>query len=137
MNSEISPENGKCTLWDGILNLAQFAYEQKFLIHDSSHTLKFIIDKRRVIIKEEEVNLLSILPSTLAEQTHAKVTENKYSQLLISTISHDLKSPITVIQGNLEVINQYINPEGLEHLKAAQVSATTFEYYIYDLVVLY
>lgn len=95
------------------------------------------MNKRKLIIKGEEANLISILPSTLAEQTHARITENKYSQLLISTISHDLKSPITAIQGCLGLLDQYIKPEGLEYLKAARISAIAFEYYIYDIVVFY
>ena len=81
--------------------------------------------------------MISILPVTLAEQTHAKVTEGKYSQLMLSTINHDLKTPLTAIQSSLMLLDQYVQPNGLEYLKTAQISTTLFEYYIYDLVVFY
>ena len=55
---------------------------------------------------------------------------------MISQITHDLKSPITVIQNNLENRSAFINDEGRLHFKALEVSTKLFEYYIYDLIVL-
>ena len=118
------------------MNVVSSFKEQNYLIHDKDHTLKYIIDKRNLFLEDEEVALLSITPSTLAEQTHAKVTESKYSQLMISTITHDLKSPIMAIQGHLSVLDNYVIDNGKQYLKAAQISAQAFEYYIYDLVVI-
>ena len=88
-------------------------------------------------MKDDEAALLSISPTSVTEQTHAKVTESKYSQLLISTITHDLKSPITAIQGNIDALNQYISPKGKSYLSAAQISIIIFEYYVYDLIVFF
>ena len=97
--------------------------------------MRFIIDKSNVFIKGEKASLIFIRDSNLLEQTHVRVTETKYSQLLISTVTHDLKSPITAIQGNLAVLPQYVSEKGNVYLKAAQIAALAFEYYIYDLVV--
>jgi K+-sensing histidine kinase KdpD len=79
---------------------------------------------------------LLIRDSTLVEQAHAKATEVKYRQLMLSTITHDLKSPITAIQGHLFLLNDYVNESGMKFLKSAQSAALSFEYYIYDLIVM-
>lgn len=118
-----------------MFNIGNLLEDQKHLVYDKDHTLKFIIDKRKMLIGNDEAFLLSISPVNITEQTHAKATENKYSQLIVATVTHDLKSPIARIQGNLDVLEQYIKEEGVIHLKAAQVAATAFEYYLYDLVV--
>ena len=135
LNTEINSENGKSITWNGLLDTCKILTEQKYLVHDHNKTLKYILDKRNLSIKNEDASLLSITPSTLAEQTHAKVVERKYSQLIIATITHDLKSPITAIQGNLTLLGQYIEECGLIYLKAAQASTMAFEFYIYDLIV--
>ena len=84
----------------------------------------------------EKTFLLFITRPSLEEQAHARFTENKYSQLMISTITHDLKSPITVIESNLDLLSHYIEEKGTPYLKSLQISAQAFEYYIYDLVVI-
>ena len=80
-----------------------------------------MIDVRKIVFKDEEATLISINCSNTMEKTHAKVTENKYSQLIISTITHDLKSPITAIQVHLSILEQVVAEKGLKYLKAAQV----------------
>ena len=117
------------------MNVVFSLSEQNYLVHDRNHTLQYMIDIRKIVFKDEEVTLISINCSNAMEKTHAKVTENKYSQLIISTITHDLKSPITAIQGHLSILEQFVAEKGLKYLKAAQVSSVAFEYYIYDLVV--
>lgn len=133
----ISSEDGKSITWTGIIKTNVFLSEQKYLVHDKSRVLKFIIDKRNLVVNEAESSLFFIFDPNLQEQTHARITENKYSQLLISTITHDLKSPITAIKGNLDILENYIATEGKDYLLAAQISTKIFEYYIYDLIVFF
>ena len=90
-----------------------------------------------LVVDETESSLFFILDPNLQEQTHARITESRYSQLLISTITHDLKSPITAIKGNLDILEHYITIEGKDFLLAAQISTKIFEYYIYDLIVFF
>ena len=122
-------------LWNGLFNIGLLLEDQKYLVYDKLRTLKFTIDKRTMLIRNKEAFLFSMTIASLTEQTHAKVTENKYSQLIVSTITHDLKSPMAVIKGNLTLLEQYIEDKGLIHLKPAKMSASTFEYYLYDLIV--
>ena len=134
-DSKLSSESGKTMLWNGLFNIGLLLEDQKYLVYDKLCTLKFTIDKRTILIRNKETFLFSMTIASLTEQTHAKVTENKYSQLIVSTITHDLKSPMAVIKGNLTLLEQYIEDKGLIHLKTAKMSASTFEYYLYDLIV--
>ena len=88
-----------------------------------------------MFINDTELSFLFILDSSLPEQAN-RINESKYSQLLISTITHDLKSPIATINSSLSVLNQFITREGIPYLKTAQICSQSFEYYIYDLIVL-
>ncbi len=127
-------EDGGYIPWNGILNTGTTMAERKYMVNSRLGVLKFTLDKRSVIFKGKEASLLFIHEANKTEQDHARITEGKYSQLLVSTITHDLKSPVTAIQGNLELLTQYVNSQGTSHLKAAQLAAQGFEYYIYDLV---
>ena len=122
----ISSEDGKSAPWDGLMDTILQLSEQKYLVHDRSRTLKFIIDKRSYFIGDKESSIFFITNTKAEEQTYARITENRYSQLLISTITHELKSPISAIINNLELLGLYTNKEGMNHLMAAQISAKAF-----------
>ena len=87
------------------------------------------------MINGTDTVLLFITEPTLEEKNYARVTENKYSQLLISTITHDLKSPLMVLQENLSLISNHIAREGINYLNTLRTELQFYEYYIYDLVV--
>ena len=134
-NTHISLENGKDYIWDGILNISCNINDKKFMIHNDKNVLKFIVDKHQLVIKNRNASLFFIIDSSKLEQEHAKITENKYSQLIVSTITHDFKSPIAAIQGNLDALESNVDEEFIKYLKAAQIAAKNFEFYIYDLIV--
>ncbi len=119
----------------GMLDAGNSSDGQKYLVYDKFKNLQYVIDRRTVDFKNHDASLLFIRDSTALEQAHVKITETKYSQLIISTITHDLKSPITAIQGHLAVLPPFVTEKGQAYLKAAQLTAQAFEYYIYDLVV--
>ena len=131
----ISLENGKYFSWRGIIKESSFIDDKKYLIYNMEKILKFTIDKRVLLIKNKEAILYSIKDLNKEEQEHAKITESKYRQLIVSTITHDLKSTISAIIGNLNVLKDHINEKSDKYFKAAQISAMKFEYYIYDITV--
>lgn len=136
-DTEVISEDGKAILWTGLLETGILLSDQKYLIYDRTHNLKFTADKRKIYIRDMEACLLSITPVSLAQQEHAKTTEKKYSQMTLATITHDLKTPITAIQGNLQLLKHYVSSEGMKFLNAAQITASAFEYYLYDITVLF
>lgn len=121
----------------GIISTANEMKEDKYLVYDQNGVLKYLIDRTNVDINEKESIVLMIRDSTAVEQAHTKSTEVKYKKLMLSTITHDLKSPITAIQGHLSLLPDYVSEKGVKFLKSAQITALAFEYYIYDLVVLF
>jgi K+-sensing histidine kinase KdpD len=120
----------------GIIKTANEMNDEKYLVYDQNNVLKYVIDKTNVDIKEQDAIVLMIRESSVVEQAHTKSTEVKYKKLMLSTITHDLKSPITAIQGHLSLLPDYVTEKGLKYLRSAQAAALAFEYYIYDLVVL-
>jgi K+-sensing histidine kinase KdpD len=128
--------DGKTILWDSLFDTGPLLNEQRYLFYDNSHVLKFTAEKKNITIKNDKVFLLCIKPATQTEQEHARTTESKYSQLFISTITHDLKSPITAIQWSLMMLKQYVTSDGINYLNAAQLTASAYEYYLYDLLVI-
>lgn len=144
-DSRIVTKKGKTITWEGICLLkfligvcsaANLIIEEKYMVYDSSNTLRYVIDKRSVIFKSVETSLLLIRESTSLEKFHTKATEEKYKHLMISTITHDLKTPLTVINGNLTILSNYVTAEGIKYLSAAKIATIAFEYYIYDLIVM-
>lgn len=76
-----------------------------------------------------------ILESSITQKTHAKIIERKYSHLVLSTIAHDFKTPISTVQANLDLLNAHVSEQGSSHLNIAQTTLEAFKYYIYDLIV--
>lgn len=79
--------------------------------------------------------MLFIRDSTITERVHTKVTQEKYKNMIISTITHDMKTPVMAIKGHLDLLPQYITQGGEQFLHAAKLATSSFEYYIYDLIV--
>ena len=89
------------------------------------------------MINNKETILLFITEASLEDQNYARATENKYSQLLISTITHDLKSPLIILQENLFSLANHVDRDGMSYYDILKIEAKYFEYYIYDLVVIF
>lgn len=113
-----------------------FVMGSQYFVHDETKTLIFIINVQNLVVNGNNTLLLFITEPSLAEQNYARVTENKYSQLLIATITHDLKSPLMVLKENTSILSNCIRKEGEEPLSLLQITVQFFEFYIYDLVVI-
>ncbi|MDR3548594.1 MAG: hypothetical protein P4M11_10090 [Candidatus Pacebacteria bacterium] len=110
--------------------------EDKYLVYTPDRALSYVLQKRFVEYKPNEEDRVLIRDPTTVERTHMKITEEKYKNLLMSTITHDLKTPLAEIQGQLSALSEFVqSSDGLKHLTAAKVSVTTFRYYLYCLIV--
>ncbi len=119
----------------GLCVTAEQMTEAQYLAYDNNQNLRYNIEKRTVSFKGVEASLLFIREATRLEQAHTKATEEKYKHQVLRTITHDLKTPLTIIKGQLSVLPTYVSEEGQKYLTAAQISTASFEYYIYDLIV--
>lgn len=127
--------DGKNITWSGLATLEILAIGIKYYVHDADNILRYVCYTHTLLADEKEIRLFFITVPSLEEQSHARATENKYSRMLISTITHDLKSPISIIKSNLGLLSQHVTASGDSYLKAVQIAAESFEYYIYDLIV--
>lgn len=132
---EITSPEGKFVDWKDLLINNNFIMGEKYFAHDMTRTLRFIICMQNLLINGTNTLLLFITEPSLEEQNFARTTENKYSQLLISTITHDLKTPLMVLKENLSLVSNYVSDEGINYLNMLQTELQFYEYYIYDLVV--
>ena len=135
-DDDIITEGGKYINWNDLVMNKSFVMGAKYFAHDKSRTLRFIIYVQNLVINGNDTLLLFISEPSLEEQSYARLTENKYSQLLISTITHDLKSPLMVLQENTSLLSDHIDKDGINYLNILQTELQFFEYYIYDLVVI-
>jgi K+-sensing histidine kinase KdpD len=124
-----------CLIVVGLCTTAQEIAEAQYLAYGQNNDLRYSLEKRNVSFKGIDAALLFIRESTRVEQAHTKATEEKYKHQVLQTITHDLKTPLTIIKGQLAVLPNYVSEEGRTYLMAAQVSTAAFEYYIYDLIV--
>ncbi|MDR3548284.1 MAG: hypothetical protein P4M11_08495 [Candidatus Pacebacteria bacterium] len=102
-----------------------------------TRTLCYVVQKRLIEFKstEEEATLMLIRDPTSVEKAHMKVTEERYKSLLMSTVTHDLKTPLAEIEGQFVALDEFVRPEGEKHLIAARMATSLFRYYVYNLIV--
>eukprot|EP01022_Parablepharisma_sp_SALTPOND_P004375 TRINITY_DN120180_c0_g1_i1.p1 TRINITY_DN120180_c0_g1~~TRINITY_DN120180_c0_g1_i1.p1 ORF type:complete len:367 (-),score=36.23 TRINITY_DN120180_c0_g1_i1:708-1808(-) len=99
-------------------------------------TLEFTMQKKPIIFKESDAILLIIRSFTNVENMQRRATEDKFRNVLLSTISHDIKTPLTAIQNNLSLLLDYIPEAGKDFYNATCIATKALEYYLFDIIVL-
>jgi len=109
--------------------------EGEFLmVKKDSHTgVSYCLNCKKVVFHDVEATLFLIRGSTDTEKAHRKLVEEKYRGVLLSTITHELKTPLTIISGNLELVRTKCDQEDQAHLEAAMLAAKSLKYYLYDI----
>ena len=130
-------ETGEIASWINSNKVEPALIGKRSFVYDKENSLKLIIFVSNDALYENDYLYVFITCPSLSEQRFAQVTENKYSRVMISTISHDLKSPLMVMQGNISLLSNYVKEEGIKHYCSLESTLNEFEYYIYDLIVLF
>lgn len=115
----------------GLDDICQKMEEGTYSLLGKDNTLKYSLSKKPIFFKEEEATLIIIREFSSIE----KFQENKCKELLISTMTHDIKTPLTIIQGNLALLNDFVLERGMQHFKAVFAATETLEYHLYDIIV--
>ncbi len=97
--------------------------------------LKYTIQKKPIIFKESDAILLIIRNFTPVENMQRRATEDKFRGVLLSTISHDFKTPLTAIQNNLSLLSDYVPEAGKDFYNATCIASKSLEYYLFDIIV--
>jgi signal transduction histidine kinase len=91
---------------------------------------------KKGIFEDQDAHFLSFVDCSTAQRLEKAKTENRCKTLIMSTVSHELRTPVSAILGSLEVIEQYIPPEGKEYLEIAKNSCNMLSFQINDLTVI-
>ena len=105
--------------------------EGTYSLVGKDNKMKYSLSKKPIIFKDEEATLLILREFTSVE----KLQENKNKELLLSTITHDIKTPLTIIQGHMSLLNDFVQKEGILHYRAVLSATETLEYFLYDIIV--
>ena len=112
-----------CALGEGVYSLM------------SNTTMKYAVHKKSIIFKGVDAILVIIRDFSIVENLQRKVSEEKFRSVLLSTITHDIKTPLTIIQGNLSLLANYISGDGIEYYNAVYVASETLEFFMRDIIV--
>ncbi len=98
--------------------------------------VRYTLNAKKIIFNEVESTLLLIRDTSHVERAYRKIVEEKYRGVLLSTITHELKTPLTIMSANLALVHDScknaISPDDQAHLEVAMLAAKSLKYYLYD-----
>ncbi len=98
-------------------------------------TLRYTMHKKSILFKGHEATLAIVRDFTPVENLQRKIAEGKYRAVLLSTITHDIKTPLTVILGNLSLLGPHVMRQGRDFFTAVSVATETLEFFMRDIIV--
>ncbi len=90
---------------------------------------------RRGPFEGKESVFLTLVDCSLAQRLEKVKAESHYKTMVMSTVSHELRAPVSAVLGCLENISGYIPKEGQEYLEIAKNSCCMLSYQINDMTV--
>lgn len=91
----------------------------------------------KVIFDNKEAKLVSLTDCTAARSLEQAKTECKYKTTLISSISHELRTPVNSILGTLELVKDFIPKDSVKLLEMSKECCDMITAHINDLTVSY
>ncbi len=92
--------------------------------------------KKSIIFKDADAIMLIIRSFNSVEAMQRRATEDRFRNVLLSTITHDIKTPLTALQNNLSMLAPHLREDGREYYSATCIATRALEYYLYDINVL-
>ena len=94
--------------------------------------LKFV----KTNYESQEAILVLFKDVSLFKEYEKVKYETKFKSILMTTITHELRTPVNGILGMIQVLKQCANPESLEYLLVAESSCHLLINLINDILVL-
>ncbi len=122
----------------GITELLEENIEGEFIMlkKETGTRVKYCLNSKKISFAGGPATLFLVRDSSDTERAHRRLVEEKYRGLLLSTVTHELKTPLTVISGNLELIERRVPRDAQPCVDAALLAAKSLKYYLRDINVL-
>lgn len=89
----------------------------------------------KVTLDNNEAKLVSLTDCTSARSLEKLKTESKYKTILISSISHELRTPVNAILGTLDLVKEFIPKDSVKLLEMSKECCNMITSHINDLTV--
>lgn len=98
---------------------------------------EFVIEIKinKLIFNGEEVNIVSFIDCSSASEIEKFQTECKYKTILISSISHELRTPVNYILNALDLVSSFLPSESMNLLEMSKECCNMIIAHINDLTV--
>ncbi len=101
----------------------------------SGAVLEYTLHKKSIIFKGTDAILVIIRSFNTVETMQKRATEDRFKSVLLSTVTHDIKTPLTALQNNLSLLLPHVQAEGREYYEATSIATRVLEFYLYDIIV--
>eukprot|EP00826_Nyctotherus_ovalis_P021769 TRINITY_DN17092_c0_g1_i13.p1 TRINITY_DN17092_c0_g1~~TRINITY_DN17092_c0_g1_i13.p1 ORF type:complete len:405 (+),score=114.40 TRINITY_DN17092_c0_g1_i13:223-1437(+) len=115
----------------------QFKEEYSRNYHFFLDVPKLIIEIKvnKVIFDNREAKIISLIDCSSVQRLEQVQTECKYKTIMISSISHELRTPVNAILGTLELVGRFVPKESCKLLAMAKECCNMITSHINDLTV--
>ena len=96
--------------------------------------VKFELKYKKILFKNKMCLILILRDVELLEKLNKAKVEEKYKKIIITTISHEFRTPMTSILSGVNLAYDETSNEGKEYLDCAKESAESLLFFFEDIV---
>lgn len=117
-----------------LLNSPEIDQEETYFIANCAILIQIRI--HNITFQNQNARLIAFADCSAAQKIEKAEAESKYKTLLISAVSHEIRTPIGAVIGTLDIIKPLIPKEKLSLLEKVKASCDMIEFHINDLTVI-
>ena len=106
----------------------------KYFLWENGENVKFELKYQKVGFDKNCRYIIVVRDISILQALNKAITEEKYKRLMISTISHEFRTPISSILTGVSLALDEVSPEGAEYLECVKASAESLQFFIEDVV---
>jgi signal transduction histidine kinase len=105
-----------------------------YFLSEEKDMFNFEFKYRKIVYGKKEGLMIILRDVQLLQKLNKAIAEEKYKRLIIATISHEFRTPITSIIGGVGLAFDEVTEEGRAYLECVRGSAQSLELFIEDVV---
>ncbi len=114
-----------------VISHPEQSVETSYFIEDIEKLIE--IKFHNITFQGQKARLISLSDCSAAQRLEKAQADSKYKTLLISTVSHEIRTPVGAVSGIIELIKEYIPKEKQDLLEIAKISCEMIVFHINDL----